>query len=183
LRGKLQNNEMTQLTQEGSATDRPPVVGSTPAAATVLVVEDEIVVSFFIRMLFEERGLQVAVASTAAEALQLIESLGSTLGAAIIDIGLPDGSGDRLVAPIRAVLPELPIVIATGFSQSEYDRRPSSGRCWARSTTSSLKAHPELSPQLRRCANQCEQIRHPSISGRSSAIASTWSSFTKIRTP
>jgi CheY-like chemotaxis protein len=123
LRGKLQNNEMTQLTQEGSATDRPPVVGSTPAAATVLVVEDEIVVSFFIRMLFEERGLQVAVASTAAEALQLIESLGSTLGAAIIDIGLPDGSGDRLVAPIRAVLPELPIVIATGFSQSEYDRR------------------------------------------------------------
>jgi hypothetical protein len=27
------------------------------------------------------------------------------------------------VAPIRAVLPELPIVIATGFSQSEYDRR------------------------------------------------------------
>jgi CheY-like chemotaxis protein len=95
----------------------------TAAAATVLVVEDEIVVSFFIRTLFEERGLQVAVASTAAEALQMIESLGSTLGAAIIDIGLPDGSGDQLVAPIRAVLPELPIVIATGFSESEFDRR------------------------------------------------------------
>ena len=58
--------------------------------ATVLIVEDEIVVGFFIRALFEERGLRVAAASTAAGALQLIDSLGSSLGAAIIDVGLPD---------------------------------------------------------------------------------------------
>ena len=103
---------MTQLTHEGSA-----------SGATVLIVEDEIVVSFFIQTLLEERGLQVAVASTAAEAAQLIENLGPALGAAIIDVGLPDTSGDQLVAPIRAVLPELPIVIATGFSESEFGRR------------------------------------------------------------
>ena len=119
----LNNNHMTQLTQEGTTTDRPPLVDGTAAPGTVLIVEDEIVVSFFIRTLFEERGLQVAVASTAAEALQLIESLGSTLGAAIIDVGLPDASGDQLVPPIRAVLPELPIVIATGFSETEFSRR------------------------------------------------------------
>ena len=103
---------MTQSTPEGNASGRP-----------VLIVEDEIVVSFFMRTLFEERGLQVAAATTAAEALELIESLGPTLGAAIIDVGLPDTSGDQLVAPIRAVLPELPIVIATGFSESEFSRR------------------------------------------------------------
>ena len=114
---------MTQLTREDTTTDRPPLVDGTAAPGTVLIVEDEIVVSFFIRTLFEERGLQVAVASTAAEALQLIESLGPALGAAIIDVGLPDTSGDRLVPPIRAVLPELPIVIATGFSETEFGRR------------------------------------------------------------
>jgi response regulator RpfG family c-di-GMP phosphodiesterase len=81
LRGGLQNNHMTQLTHEGNA-----------SGATVLIVEDEIVVSFFIQTLLEERGL-------------------------------PDTSGDQLVAPIRAVLPELPIVIATGFSESEFGRR------------------------------------------------------------
>jgi CheY-like chemotaxis protein len=112
LRGGLQNNHMTQLTHEGNA-----------SGATVLIVEDEIVVSFFIQTLLEERGLQVAVASTAAEATQLIENLGPALGAAIIDVGLPDTSGDQPVAPIRAVLPELPIVIATGFSESEFGRR------------------------------------------------------------
>lgn len=91
--------------------------------STVLIVEDEIIVSFFMRTLFEERGLQVAVAETAAEALTLLETLGPKLSTAIIDVGLPDTSGDQLVAPIRAVLPELPIVIATGFSETEFGRR------------------------------------------------------------
>jgi CheY-like chemotaxis protein len=100
---QLQNNHMTQ--------------------STVLIVEDEIIVSFFMRTLFEERGLQVAVAETAAEALELINSLGPKLSTAIIDVGLPDTSGDQLVAPIRALLPELPIVIATGFSETEFGRR------------------------------------------------------------
>ena len=121
---------MRHSTHEGNGDARPPGADATSllkdsasAASTVLIVEDEIVVSFFIRTLFEERGLQVASAATAAEALQLIAELGSSLSAAIIDVGLPDTSGDQLVAPIRAVLPELPIVIATGFSESEFGRR------------------------------------------------------------
>jgi len=58
---------MTQLTREGSQTDRPPLLDGTAAPGTT--------------------------------------------------------SGDQLVAPIRAVLPELPIVIATGFSETEFGRR------------------------------------------------------------
>lgn len=96
---------------------------STHEGNAILIVEDETVVSLFIRTLCEERGLQVAVAETAAEALQLIETPGSNLGAAIIDVGLPDGPGDQLVAPIRAAFPQLPIVICTGFSEGEFDRR------------------------------------------------------------
>ena len=96
---------------------------SSTAPATILVVEDETLVSFFIRTLLEDRGLKVAVAATAAEALQLIEALGANLGAAIIDVGLPDTPGDQLVAPIRSKLPQLPIVIATGFSETEFGRR------------------------------------------------------------
>jgi CheY-like chemotaxis protein len=120
---------MRQSTFDENAAARPPgaeadsLLQNSSAAATILVVEDEIVVSFFIRTLFEERGLRVAVAATAAEALQLIETLGPSLGAAIIDVGLPDTPGDQLVAPIRATLPELPIVIATGFSETVFGRR------------------------------------------------------------
>jgi len=120
---------MRQSTNNENAASRAPTVDaksllqSASPATTVLVVEDETLVSFFIRTVLEERGLQVAVAATAAEALQLIEKLGSGLGAAIIDVGLPDTPGDQLVAPIRAALPQLPIVIATGFSETEFGRR------------------------------------------------------------
>lgn len=121
---------MRQSTHDEDAGSRPPgadadslLQDSSAAAATILIVEDETVVSFFIRTLFEDRGLQVAVAATAAEALQMIETLGPKLGAAIIDVGLPDTPGDQLVAPIRAALPELPVVIATGFSEIEFGRR------------------------------------------------------------
>jgi CheY-like chemotaxis protein len=119
-----------QSTYNENAVPRPPgadadslLQSSATAPGTILVVEDETLVSFFIRTLFEERGLNVAVATTAAEALQLIGTLGPRLGAAIIDVGLPDTPGDQLVAPIRATLPELPIVIATGFSETEIGRR------------------------------------------------------------
>jgi len=119
---------MRQSTHEENSGSRPLGADalmheSSAAASTILIVEDEIVVSFFIRTLFEERGLRVAVASTAAEALQLIETLGPKLSAAIIDVGLPDTPGDQLVEPIRAVMPGLPIVIATGFSETEFGRR------------------------------------------------------------
>jgi CheY-like chemotaxis protein len=112
------------VTSRAAGADANPLLKDSPApATTVLVVEDEMVVSFFICTLFRERGLQVAAAATAAEALQLIQSLGARLSAAIIDVGLPDTPGDQLVAPIRALLPDLPIVIATGFSESEFGRR------------------------------------------------------------
>ena len=119
-----------QSTHNENAVNRPSgadadslLQSSSEAPATILVVEDETLVSFFIRTLFEERGHEVAVAATAAEALQLIGTLGPGLGAAIIDVGLPDTPGDQLVARIRATLPDLPIVIATGFSETEIGRR------------------------------------------------------------
>ena len=119
-----------QSTHNENAVNRPLgadadslLQSSSTAPATILIVEDEILVGFFIRTLLEERGLKVAAAATAAEALQLIEALGANLGAAIIDVGLPDTPGDQLVAPIRSKRPELPIVIATGFSETEFGRR------------------------------------------------------------
>ncbi|HKS58286.1 MAG TPA: response regulator [Steroidobacteraceae bacterium] len=116
------NNENGASRPTGASADSL-LQSSSTAPATILVVEDETLVSFFMRTLLEERGLEVAVAATAAEALQLIGTLAPRLGAAIIDVGLPDTPGDQLVAPIRATLPDLPIVIATGFSETQFSRR------------------------------------------------------------
>jgi CheY-like chemotaxis protein len=116
---------------ESNVLNRPPAAAAAECvsqdeaarAATVLIVEDEVVVTFFLRALFEDRGFRVIMAATAREALQLVEEHSSCLSAAIIDVGLPDTPGDKLVPQIRASLPDLPIVIATGFSETEFNRR------------------------------------------------------------
>lgn len=94
-----------------------------PVHPTVLLVEDEVVVNFFLKTLFEERGFQVVMTTTAAEAISAIADAQNELCAAVIDIGLPDQPGDQLVPLIRSSFPDLPIVIATGFSETEFDRR------------------------------------------------------------
>lgn len=94
-----------------------------PLDPTVLLVEDEVVVNFFLKTLFEERGFQVVTTMTADEALRAMDHHQGRFCAAVIDVGLPDRPGDQLVPLIRSSFPDLPIVIATGFSEAEFGRR------------------------------------------------------------
>jgi FixJ family two-component response regulator len=50
------------------------------------------------------------------------------IGLAIVDVGLPDRRGDVLVGELRAMHPQLPIVIATGYDSAELSRRFASDR-------------------------------------------------------
>jgi FixJ family two-component response regulator len=52
--------------------------------------------------------------ATAAAALAFAQGQAGKLSAAIVDINLPDGKGDELAKKLRALKPDLPIVIATG---------------------------------------------------------------------
>ena len=45
------------------------------------------------------------------------------IGLAIVDIGLPDRRGDVLTGELRALHPQLPIVIATGYETPELAAR------------------------------------------------------------
>ncbi|MGE3934312.1 MAG: response regulator [Rhodospirillaceae bacterium] len=89
----------------------------------VLVVEDEILVRMNTVFMLEEMGFRIDEAGTAADAVDKMRRADGTIGAAIIDIGLPDRRGDELTAELRALRPELPIVIASGYVSSELGQR------------------------------------------------------------
>jgi two-component system, OmpR family, KDP operon response regulator KdpE len=86
----------------------------------ILVVEDEEVVTFFLGQLLREEGYgEVTVAATAEAAMnQLAQKIPD---AAIIDLGLPDGSGVSLIRALRQEH-NVPIVIATGFDTRDLVR-------------------------------------------------------------
>jgi DNA-binding response OmpR family regulator len=91
------------------------------ARANVLLVEDEA----WIRELWteeledEDAGYSVIPVATARAALPLLRS-GSLLAAAVIDIGLPEMSGEALIQLARSIDPLTPIVAVTGFDAADY---------------------------------------------------------------
>ena len=101
------------LAQRVTGGDRPQV----------LVVDDELLVRMFVADMLTEAGYQVEEAGTAQEALIAVRAPGARLAAALIDLGLPDRSGADLAVEIRAVLPELPIVLTTGHDVQNLRQR------------------------------------------------------------
>jgi DNA-binding NtrC family response regulator len=63
-------------------------------------------------------GCEVEFAATAAEAKNKMLLLNGAIDAAIIDMGLPDARGDALVGELRAIYPQLPIVISSGYDRA-----------------------------------------------------------------
>jgi CheY-like chemotaxis protein len=89
--------------------------------ASVLVVEDEWLVSDMISSVLEHEGYDVQVASNAREALEFLKS-DNPPDVLFTDINL-DGQmkGDELAQCARIIRPEIPVVYASG-RPSKFDR-------------------------------------------------------------
>jgi CheY-like chemotaxis protein len=88
----------------------------------VLIVEDEVLVAALAVDALEELGYQTIEATTAKAALEIVSGP-TQLTFAVIDVGLPDGRGDALALQLRALRPDLPIIIATGYDGAHLDER------------------------------------------------------------
>jgi CheY-like chemotaxis protein len=81
---------------------------------TVLVVEDETLISHLVADWLNDRGFAVHQAASGDEALDYIDQ-GGPVDVMFTDVNLPGSlSGAELAAQVRARRPELPIVYASG---------------------------------------------------------------------
>ncbi|BBK30386.1 PAS domain S-box-containing protein [Stella humosa] len=95
----------------------PALVTPVPVPAadlTVLLCEDDDLVRMATADMLAELGLRVIEAATAAEALARVEA--AAVDVLVTDVGLPDLSGLELAARVRAIVPALPILFATGHA-------------------------------------------------------------------
>ncbi len=95
-------------------------------STTLLLVEDDTGLRTFLADNLTADGYDVLLADTVRDAVRLLEYKQPDL--ALVDVGLPDGSGLDLIARVRAadgvasrLDPGLPLVVLTGRS-SELDR-------------------------------------------------------------
>jgi PAS domain S-box-containing protein len=80
----------------------------------ILLVEDEVLIQMLATEYLEEAGFTVVTAGSATEALNKIGLMQSGIDAVVLDLGLPDRSGEALFREMKALHPSLPVVLATG---------------------------------------------------------------------
>jgi signal transduction histidine kinase len=93
------------------------------APPRILVVEDEDLIQMLLSSQLEDMGFQVEITGTAAAAKSKLALLQGQVDAAIVDLGLPDATGDSLVRELRILYPTLPIVISSGYGKATLRSR------------------------------------------------------------
>ena len=78
---------------------------------TILVVEDDIGLQKYLKELLLDNGYSVQTAADGVQALNSLEKLLPDL--VILDLGLPNMSGEAVCMEIRKKYPELPVIILT----------------------------------------------------------------------
>jgi DNA-binding response OmpR family regulator len=88
----------------------------------VLIVEDEVMISDIAAEALLELGFEAIEVGSAEAAMDVARST-AKFDVALVDVGLPDRRGDELVAELRALRSDLPIIIATGYADRALQDR------------------------------------------------------------
>jgi DNA-binding response OmpR family regulator len=81
---------------------------------SVLVVEDEVLISAIAADALQELGFDAVEVCSAKAAMD--QARNTNFDLALVDLGLPDQRGDELVTELRTLQSNLPVIIATGYS-------------------------------------------------------------------
>jgi excisionase family DNA binding protein len=103
------------------ALDRDVLREEEQGQPTVLVVDDEEPIQAMFKLFLKKAGYSRLVVGTGKEALAALEKQKFDL--CFLDLQLPDISGDEVYAQTKKELPDLPIVIVTGYPDSDMMER------------------------------------------------------------
>ena len=88
---------------------------------TLLVLEDEPAVMQMLRQMLKEFSL--IEAGTAEEALRLFTEHGRRIDLLLADVSLPTSSGIQVALLLRSEIPNLPVILTSGYPVSVWAER------------------------------------------------------------
>lgn len=91
--------------------------------AKLLLIEDNILLQETTRELLEAFDHQVFTADTGKQAIELMSHHAQEIDVILLDLTLPDISGENLLAEMVRVFPELKVVLCTGSLVDEHLRQ------------------------------------------------------------
>ena len=91
---------------------------SSANAPIILVVEDDAIVRMLIVDVLEELEFNVLQADGSEQALEMLRDSNRHIDLMMTDVGLPNMDGRELAAQARMLRPGLPILFASGYTES-----------------------------------------------------------------
>jgi CheY-like chemotaxis protein len=86
-------------------------------SGTILVVDDEEGVREVAERILQEIGFQTIAANDGRRALEVMEELGDSVTAVLLDLSMPRMGGAETFRRLRASRPELPILMMSGYTE------------------------------------------------------------------
>jgi len=83
----------------------------------ILMIEDEAAISSYVGLFLNQEGFEFDHAKNIAEGLTLAKQ--NTYDLVLLDLMLPDGTGDELLPQLRAQSPKTPVLIMTGVAADD----------------------------------------------------------------
>jgi len=83
----------------------------------ILLVEDELEIAELAAAMLTDEGYKVVLAKDGFEALKIYQLMGKQIGLVILDFFLPVMDGDAVFDELRALNPEVAVVLSSGFAE------------------------------------------------------------------
>jgi len=89
----------------------------------ILLVDDEEMVVLLEQMMLEKLGYRITVRTSSPDALAAFKANPDNFDLVISDRGMPNMTGEQLAREIFSIKPEIPIILCTGFSDENDEKR------------------------------------------------------------
>ncbi|HWQ22142.1 MAG TPA: PAS domain S-box protein [Clostridia bacterium] len=118
-RGTLFEVYLPRSTEQQPAEAPATAADMLPCIGTVLVVEDEPVVSAVTRSLLTRAGCDVLTAVDGASALHALQEHADSITLVLLDMTMPGLTTEEIVSELRRLYPTLPVLLTSGFAPSD----------------------------------------------------------------
>ena len=83
----------------------------------ILLVDDELEIAELASVMLTDEGYRVIIARDGFEALRIYQQIGKQIGLVILDFFLPVMDGDAVFDELRALNPDVVVVLSSGFAE------------------------------------------------------------------
>jgi CheY-like chemotaxis protein len=94
-----------------------PVLNPNGNRELILLVDDEMEIAELAATMLTDEGYRVILARDGFEALKIYQEIGKLIGLVILDFFLPVMDGDAVFDELRALNPEVVVVLSSGFAE------------------------------------------------------------------